>query len=73
MSGVVMALGTCIACGTLFHFNPHTVPSTRVFTGDREPICSRCFDQVNELRVARGQEPFPRAADAYAAIPEAEL
>jgi hypothetical protein len=73
MSGFVAIIGECISCRRTFSFNPHRVPSTTAITGEREPICSDCFDELNRRRVANGLEPFERHPDAYDAIPEGEF
>lgn len=71
--GYVIATGACITCGRLFQFNPHRVPSTRTFTGEREPVCSTCMEIVNRKRSTLGMPPFEIAPDAYEAISEEEL
>jgi hypothetical protein len=69
MSGFVAIIGPCIACHRTFSFNPHRVPSTSAITGEREPLCRDCFDELNRRRVENGLEPFPLNPDAYDAIP----
>lgn len=71
--GYITVMGTCITCGALFSFNPHHVPSTRVFTGQREPVCPGCMEKVNQRRIQRGLEPFPIHPQAYEAASEEEL
>ena len=71
--GYVTCMGVCIACGGVFTFNPYHVPSTRIFTGRREPVCRDCMEKANAKRVARGQEPFPIHPQAYEAASEEEL
>jgi len=73
MSGWVTCHSACCCCGRLFGYNPHHVPSTRAFSGEREPICSFCFDRINAKRRARGEKPFPLHPEAYEPLPEEEL
>lgn len=70
--GYVIATGNCLACGRLFQFNPHRVPSFRVH-GKREPVCGPCMQRVNAERVRKGMEPFQVPADAYEPLDENEL
>lgn len=73
MTGYVSIVGPCISCHRVFSFNPHRVPSTTAITGQREPICEDCFEELNRRRVADGLEPFTRHPDAYDAIPAEEF
>jgi hypothetical protein len=56
----MMVMGTCLACGNIFSFNPHRVPS---FKG--EPVCGPCMARVNEKRRGMGLPPHPVMPDAY--------
>ena len=63
----MQAFSPCIFCSRVFSYNPLTVPSTNLLTGEREPICRDCMDKINAKRVAQGLKPVPIAADAYEA------
>lgn len=69
----VTCIGYCICCGQIFEYNPLRVPSTTVFTGEREPVCLDCFAELNRQRIIRGETPFPMARDAYDPCDESEL
>lgn len=71
--GYALAMGHCICCDQVFSFNPMRVPSTKAFTGEREPVCRGCMERVNALREERGQEPFLILPDAYEPCDENEL
>ena len=58
------ALGPCIACKTLFHFNPELVPSVTI-EGVKEPICRNCVDRINPKRIANKLEPIVPLPGAY--------
>lgn len=75
MSGYVHAMGFCFACGRVFSFNPHKVPSIRwpAPDGDRRPICRHCIEAANPKRIANGLPPVHIDPEAYEAIPEEEL
>lgn len=66
-------IGPCICCGQIFSYNPHYVPSTRIFTGEREPVCENCMRGINARRVAKDLEPFPIHPEAYEPIAAEEL
>jgi hypothetical protein len=70
--GYAIAIAPCIACGKLFGFNPHRVPSV-VIKGTREPICRDCVEQANPERVARGLAPFTVYPDSYEVVEEGGL
>jgi hypothetical protein len=59
-----LVTGPCMACQRLFAYNQDHVPSHRV-NGVREPICRKCIDGVNSIRIQRGDDPFPIHPDAY--------
>lgn len=71
--GYVYAMGACVSCLQVFSFNPLRVPSSRVLTGKREPICPGCFERLNALRIARGDLPWELLPGAYEACDESEL
>lgn len=73
MTGFVMAYGACVTCGMPFSFNPHKVPSTRAFNGEREPVCASCMAAVNAKRKEMNLEPHAIEPDAYEPLPEEEL
>jgi hypothetical protein len=76
--GYYFAHSPCAACGRLFAYNPHRVPSMRIKngkldpTGEREPICEGCMGRINADRRANGLEPFPILRGAYDSISETE-
>jgi hypothetical protein len=71
--GYFIMMGSCIMCKQPFAFNPHKVPSIRV-DGKREPLCLRCHGRANEVRKARGLEPWPDPQPgAYDGADESEL
>ncbi len=61
----MLAYGPCICCKRPFSYNPVTVPSTSAFTGEREPVCHGCMDQLNARRRMMGLAPFPIIEGAY--------
>lgn len=73
----MFATGACVACGTLFQFNPDSVPSIRVRfeagrpvpdpAGQREPVCRSCFQKWNQIRKAKGEPEMVEPRDAYEA------
>ena len=78
--GYVIVTSPCGACGSIFSYNPHRVPSFDFaahgvpgFSPGRQPICRPCMDRINANRAKMGLEPHPIAHDAYQAIPEHEL
>jgi hypothetical protein len=71
--GWVYVMGPCIACGRVFNFHPHHVPSSSAVTGKREPICGTCMNRLNKLRKEMGLPVVPILPDAYEACPEEEL
>ena len=66
---------TCIACGRPDMGNPYKIPSITITfvngtavpdpSGSREPRCQLCAHRLNEIRLAKGLEPFPIPPDAY--------
>lgn len=73
---VVMAMGPCAGCGTLFLFNPVAVPSITPPGKDfseREPVCRRCMALINAKRIEVGREPWPIRPDAYEPLPAEQL
>jgi hypothetical protein len=70
--GYVLMHGPCIACGQIFSYNPHAVPSVPV-EGKRQPVCKPCITKANAERVKLGRDPHPIRPDAYEPLPEAEL
>lgn len=73
MPGYMIALGPCICCRRVFHFNPARVPSTTAINGEREPVCASCMQRINERRATIGLPPFEILPDAYEACAEGEL
>jgi hypothetical protein len=71
--GYALAIGPCIGCGRLFHFNPLRVPSCSAITGKREPLCRDCVDLVNPHRIANGLSPIVPLPGAYEAAEEGDL
>lgn len=71
--GWMLAYGACCCCQRVFQFNPMRVPSTRAFTGKREPVCGSCFHKVNRKRRRMGLPAFPLQPGAYAPAPESEF
>lgn len=57
---MIIALGPCVICGTLFSFNPDRVPSYQGM-----PICRTCVEAANVERVALGQTPIVIFPDSY--------
>ena len=75
--GYMYAIGYCVSCRVLFHFNVDRCPSVRVHwengqpildpNGAREPLCRSCAEEINRNLVREGLVPFPIPADAYEA------
>jgi hypothetical protein len=72
MTGYLFALSPCYNCGRPFTYNPHRVPSIPI-KGLRQPICRRCVDLANPIRLANGVPAIVPLPDAYEPIPEGEL
>jgi len=53
-------IAECCNCHRLFTSNPATVP-----TANGQPICKRCVEWANPIRIARGLAPIPVAPDSY--------
>ena len=70
--GACLCFAPCAGCGEIIVCNPITVPSIRI-NGLREPICQKCVDVANTLRIANGLEPIVPAADAYSSCEEEDL
>lgn len=70
---VTYVIGSCCLCDQMMKCNPHRVPSTRVKSGVREPICAQCIGEMNVLLKERNQPLIEIFADAYDAIPAEEL
>lgn len=58
--GCYLVTAPCGACGRLFCFNPHKVPSL-----NNVPFCKACVDKANPLRKEKGLPPITYAPDAY--------
>lgn len=70
--GYVMAMGSCFGCGSLFSFNPNSVPSVPI-NGVRQPICRSCVDRANPMRIKNGLDPIVVRPDAYEPVEENAL
>jgi len=71
--GYAFATSPCIGCGRMFSYNPMRVPSTSAVTGQREPICRPCFNEINRRRAELNLPPFELQPGAYEPCPEEEL
>ena len=60
----IFVMGSCIACGQPFFFNPDRVPSI-VLNGQREPVCRDCVERANPLRKTKGLEAIRILRGAY--------
>lgn len=75
-----LVVGRCFACGNVFTFNPHLVPSVPIdpmtklppdvgktdpVRAVREPLCERCVSILNRRRAEEGREPLIVLAGAY--------
>ena len=64
----------CCVCGWLVSYHPHKVPSLRdTVSGEREPVCPRCVERLNERRRALGQQEISVIEGAYEPFDECEL
>ena len=70
--GYVFAMSPCFACGRVFSYNPHKVPSIRI-QGVKQPVCRACVERVNPMRTANGMPEIVPDPEAYEMIPEEEL
>ena len=68
--GYYFATGNCLACGKLFTFNPHLVPSVSVNGAPREPVCQDCIEIANIKRRAKGIAELAILPGAYAPAQE---
>ena len=72
--GYAIGFGGCLFCGHVFGFNPVYVPSMRKpCTGEKEPICRSCVQEINVIRLRAELEPFTIHPEAYEPLPENEL
>lgn len=60
--GYMIAMGYCVACKGIVHFNPNLVPSIRV-NGKREPLCRSCAERWNELHPEQARPISDKAYD----------
>lgn len=70
--GVVFMLSACMGCGAPFPYNPLKVPSIPAAlspTGQREPVCRRCWTRRQEYRRQHNLPPEDLAVDAYEPLP----
>jgi len=70
--GYVQALSHCVFCDGLFSYNPHKVPSVRVY-GERQPVCESCMTWINAFRAQKDLKPLEILPGAYDPMPEEEL
>lgn len=78
--GYAIVVSPCYCCEAPFGYNPHRVPSIPIGpngqpspTGDRKPLCRRCVEALNPVRVARGLDPIVIYPDSYEPVPDADL
>jgi len=72
--GYVFVTSECCGCNRIFSYNPLRVPSIKSpYTGEKEPICWECVQQVNPRRIKNGLPPIEPFPDAYDPIDESEL
>ena len=67
--GGFFCIGECWACGAVFTFNPHLVPSIPI-NDVRQPVCGACVERANVERRENGRpliEVLPGAYDTPAA------
>ena len=48
-------------------------PSSSAITGEREPICQACVDQLNPIRIKNGLQPIVPLPGAYEPQDEDEI
>jgi hypothetical protein len=60
-----VVMSNCVACGAVFHFNPHSVPSI-VVGGVREPVCRNCAERWNQLHPDAARPILPGAYEPIA-------
>ncbi len=64
MRGFIFATGFCFACHERFRFNPEKVP-----TYDGQPVCRKCMDLANAVRLEQGHAAHPIPDGAYEVAP----
>ena len=70
--GYVMVAALCCSCGQLVIFNPNKVPSVRI-RGEKQPLCKKCVDLVNEKRKLIKMPLFKIDPEAYEPANEDEI
>lgn len=66
--GYVYMTSPCGACGRLFSYNPHYVPSK-----NDVPFCESCITVANPMRLKNGLSPIVPHPQAYEPLREEEL
>lgn len=62
--GYIFAMSRCFGCDAVFQYNPDLVPSIPV-NGERQPVCGRCVERVNPMRIENGLPPIVPLPGAY--------
>lgn len=73
MSGYVVVIGPCVACGRIIGYHPNKAPSL-VVDGEPRALCEACFNRWNEIhRLSQGLPPEPLDPEAYEPCPGEQL
>lgn len=70
--GLALMWSACASCQKMMAYNPRWVPSVRI-NDVKEPICLRCVETANPIRIKKGLSPIEVNPQAYSPIPEEEL
>ena len=65
---IMLCMGHCYTCGTLFMFSPTLVPSlpaSQTRTGEKEPVCRGCVIRANPERAKNGLPEITILPGAY--------
>ena len=70
--GYALMWSACVSCNKMMSYNPRWVPSVRI-NDVRQPICLKCVEDANPIRIKKGLSPIVVNPQAYHPIPEEEL
>jgi hypothetical protein len=61
----LVVTAACLFCDKPFAFDPRYVPMRAGLSGEQEPICKTCYEEIRADQAAEGEQPWP-AVDAKA-------
>ena len=63
--GYMFLLAECFCCHDMFTCNPDLVPSVRDKDGVKRPLCRKCVEWANPIRIEKGLPPGVIRDGAY--------